>query len=225
MPKTRTCRAIPASVTKVMTLYLLFDAMRDGKISMNTQLRVSAHAAAQSPTKLGLSEGDTITVADAIGAIVTKSANDMAVAVGEALAGSEEEFARRMTQKARTIGMLHTTFRNASGLPNDEQKTTAQDLIVLGINILADHPERCKVFSTKYFQYDGEVFRNHNTLLFTYDGMEGMKTGFTSPRASTCSPQRGAATSGCWRWCWAARLRARATRACARSSTIPGPKP
>ena len=170
----------PASVTKVMTLYLLFDAMRDGKISMNTRIRVSAHAAAQSPTKLGLSEGDTITVADAIGAIVTKSANDMAVAVGEALAGSEEEFARRMTQKARTIGMLHTTFRNASGLPNDEQKTTAQDLIVLGINILADHPERCKVFSTKYFQYDGEVFRNHNTLLFTYPGMEGMKTGFTS---------------------------------------------
>ncbi len=170
----------PASVTKVMTLYLLFEALRDGKITMNTKITVSAHAAAQSPTKLGLSEGDTITVADAIGSIVTKSANDMAVAVAEALAGSEEEFARRMTQKARTIGMLNTTFRNASGLPNDEQKTTAQDLIVLGINILADHPERCKVFSTRYFQYGGEVFRNHNTLLFTYPGMEGMKTGFTS---------------------------------------------
>jgi len=170
----------PASLTKVMTLYLLFDALRDGKLGMNTQLRVSAHAAAQSPTKLDLSEGDTISVADAIGAIVTKSANDMAVAVAEALAGSEEEFARRMTQKARSIGMLHTTFRNASGLPNPEQQATAQDLIVLGKAILADHPERCKVFATKYFQYDGQVFRNHNTLLFSYEGMEGMKTGFTS---------------------------------------------
>ncbi len=170
----------PASLTKVMTLYLLFDALRDGKLGMNTQLRVSAHAAAQSPTKLDLSEGDTISVADAIGAIVTKSANDMAVAVAEALAGSEEEFARRMTQKARSIGMLHTAFRNASGLPNPEQQTTAQDLIILGKAILADHPERCKVFTTRYFQYDGQVFRNHNTLLFSYEGMEGMKTGFTS---------------------------------------------
>ena len=169
----------PASITKVMTLYLLFDAMRDGKIGMNTQLRVSAHAADQSPTKLDLSEGDKISVADAIGAIVTKSANDMAVAVAEALAGSEEEFARRMTQKARSIGMLNTTFRNASGLPNSEQVTTAHDLILLGKSILADHPERCKVFATKYFQYDGQVFRNHNTLLYTYEGMEGMKTGFT----------------------------------------------
>jgi D-alanyl-D-alanine carboxypeptidase len=170
----------PASLTKVMTLYLLFDALRDGKITMNTKLTVSAHAAAQSPTKLDLSPGDTISVADAIGAIVTKSANDMAVVVAEALAGSEEEFARRMTQKARTIGMLNTTFRNASGLPNPEQHTTAQDLIVLGQNILADHPERCKVFSTRYFQYDGNIYRNHNTMLFNYAGMEGMKTGFTS---------------------------------------------
>ncbi len=170
----------PASITKVMTLYLLFDALRDGKLTMRTQLRVSEHAADQSPTKLGLSAGDTISVADVIGAIVTKSANDMAVTVAESLAGSEEEFARRMTQKARTIGMLNTTFRNASGLPNDEQKTTAQDLITLGKNILADHPERAKVFSTKYFQYKGEIFRNHNTMLFSYEGMEGMKTGFTS---------------------------------------------
>ncbi len=110
-----------------MTLYLLFDALRDGKLTMRTQLRVSEHAADQSPTKLGLSAGDTISVADAIGAIVTKSANDMAVTVAEFLADSEDEFARRMTQKARTIGMLNTTFRNASGLPNSEQRTTAQD--------------------------------------------------------------------------------------------------
>ena len=170
----------PASITKVMTLYLLFDALRDGKLTMRTQLRVSEHAADQSPTKLGLDAGDTISVADAIGAIVTKSANDMAVTVAEALAGSEDEFARRMTQKARTIGMLNTTFRNASGLPNSEQRTTAQDLIILGKNILADHPERSKVFSTRYFQYRGEIFRNHNTMLFSYEGMEGMKTGFTS---------------------------------------------
>ncbi len=170
----------PASITKVMTLYLLFDALRDGKLTMQSELRVSEHAADQSPTKLGLSAGDTISVADAIGAIVTKSANDMAVTVAEALAGSEEDFARRMTQKARTIGMLNTTFRNASGLPDPEQKTTAQDLIVLGKSILADHPERSRAFSTKYFQYDGEVFKNHNTMLFSYEGMEGMKTGFTS---------------------------------------------
>ncbi len=170
----------PASITKVMTLYLLFDALRDGKLTMRTQLRVSEHAAEQSPTKLGLSPGDTISVADAIGAIVTKSANDMAVTVAESLAGSEDEFARRMTQKARTIGMLNTTFRNASGLPNSEQRTTAQDLITLGKNVLADHPERSKVFATRYFQYRGEIFRNHNTMLFSYEGMEGMKTGFTS---------------------------------------------
>jgi D-alanyl-D-alanine carboxypeptidase len=170
----------PASITKVMTLYLLFDALRDGKLTMQTKLRVSERAADQSPTKLGLSAGDTIQVADAIGAIVTKSANDMAVTVAEALAGSEEEFARRMTQKARTIGMVNTTFRNASGLPNPDQQTTAHDLIVLGKSILADHPERARVFATKYYQYDGEVFRNHNTMLFSYEGMEGMKTGFTS---------------------------------------------
>jgi len=170
----------PASITKVMTLYLLFDALRDGKLTMRTQLHVSEHAADQSPTKLGLSAGDTISVADAIGAIVTKSANDMAVTVAESLAGSEEEFARRMTQKARTIGMLNSTFRNASGLPNSEQKTTAQDLIILGKNVLADHPERSRVFATRYFQYKGEIFRNHNTMLFSYEGMEGMKTGFTS---------------------------------------------
>ncbi len=170
----------PASITKVMTLYLLFDAMRDGKISSKTVLKVSAHAAAQSPTKLGLDEGDTISVSDAIGAVVTKSANDAAVVIGEALAGSEEEFARRMTQKARTIGMLNTTFRNASGLPNPEQRTTAQDLIVMGKNILADHPDRTKAFSMHTFTYGGMIYRNHNTMLMTYAGMEGMKTGFTT---------------------------------------------
>ena len=170
----------PASITKVMTLYLLFDALRDGRLTMSTRLQVSEHAAEQSPTKLGLSPGETIAVSDVIGAIVTKSANDMAVTVAEALAGSEEEFARLMTQKARTIGMLHTTFRNASGLPNPEQTTTALDLIVLGKSILVDHPQRARVFATKYFQYNGEIFRNHNTMLFSYEGMEGMKTGFTS---------------------------------------------
>lgn len=170
----------PASLTKVMTLYLLFDALRDGRLTMQSELKVSAHAAAQSPTKLDLSEGDTISVEDAIGAIVTKSANDVAVVIAEALAPSEEEFARRMTQKARTIGMLNTTFRNASGLPNPDQRTTAQDLIILGKSILADYPERSKVFSTRFFEYDRHVYRNHNTMLFTYAGMEGMKTGFTT---------------------------------------------
>jgi D-alanyl-D-alanine carboxypeptidase len=170
----------PASVTKVMTLYLLFDALRDGKLTAKSMLTVSEHAANQSPTRLGLEEGDKISVADAIGAIVTKSANDAAVVVAEALAPSEDEFARRMTQKARTLGMLNTTFRNASGLPNPDQRTTAQDLIVLGKSILADHPERSKVFSMRTFVYNGSIYRNHNTMLFNYPGMEGMKTGFTT---------------------------------------------
>jgi D-alanyl-D-alanine carboxypeptidase len=169
----------PASVTKVMTLYLLFEELKAGKIAMDTQFRVTAHAAGQSPSKLGLSPGSSIAVRDAIYALVTKSANDCAVVVAENLAGSEDDFARAMTTKARALGMTNTTFRNASGLPNSEQRTTARDLITLGKRVLADFPEYASVFSTRVFTYNGESYRNHNGLLFTYAGTEGLKTGFT----------------------------------------------
>jgi D-alanyl-D-alanine carboxypeptidase len=169
----------PASITKVMTLYLLFEQMKAGKLKLDSPLRVSANAAAQAPSKLGLQPGSTIAVKDAIYALVTKSANDCAVVVAENLAASEEEFARQMTAKARAMGMTNTTFRNASGLPNPEQRTTARDLVTLGRHVLADFPEYAGVFRTRSFTYDGASYRNHNGLLFTYQGTEGLKTGFT----------------------------------------------
>jgi D-alanyl-D-alanine carboxypeptidase len=169
----------PASITKVMTLYLLFEQLKAGKLKLNSELKVTSFASAQSPSKLGLEPGKTIAVKDAIYALVTKSANDCAVVVAENLAGSEENFARAMTTKARSLGMTNTTFRNASGLPNSEQRTTARDLITLGRRVLLDFPEFAPVFKTRSFTYDGESHRNHNGLLFTYEGTEGLKTGFT----------------------------------------------
>ncbi len=169
----------PASVTKVMTLYLLFEQMRDGHMTRNTKLKVSAKAAARPPSKLGLKPGSTISVSDAMYALVTKSANDVAAVVAENIAGSEAAFARMMTQKARAIGMSKTTFRNASGLPNSAQVTTARDLITLGRRVLKDFPDEAKIFRTRYFEYKGRKYRNHNRLLFSYAGMDGLKTGFT----------------------------------------------
>jgi D-alanyl-D-alanine carboxypeptidase len=169
----------PASITKVMTLYLLFDQLKAGRLTLNTQFKVTSHASGQAPSKLGLEPGGTIAVKNVIYALVTKSANDCAVVVAENLAGSEEAFARAMTTKARALGMTNTTFRNASGLPDSEQRTTARDLITLAGRILADFPEYAEVFRTRVFTYEGESHRNHNGLLFTYRGMEGLKTGFT----------------------------------------------
>jgi D-alanyl-D-alanine carboxypeptidase len=169
----------PASITKVMTLYLLFERLKEGKITLDTPLKVTAFAASQAPSKLGLQPGSTIAVKDAIYALVTKSANDCAVVVAENLAGSEDEFARQMTTKARSLGMTRTSFANASGLPNSEQRTTARDLVTLGRRILADFPDKASVFGTRVFTYNGESYRNHNGLLFTYRGTEGLKTGFT----------------------------------------------
>ena len=169
----------PASVTKVMTLYLLFEALRDGNMRLDTQLKVSANAAAQSPSKLGLEPGGTIAVRDAMYALVTKSANDAASVVAENIAGSEPAFARMMTLKARSLGMTNTTFRNASGLPDPSQTTTARDLVTLGRRILADFPEQSKIFSTRYSQYGKARHKNHNGLLFSYAGTEGLKTGYT----------------------------------------------
>ena len=135
----------PASVTKVMTLYLLFEALRDGDMRLDTQLKVSASAAGQSPSKLGLEPGSTIAARDAMYALVTKSANDAAAVIAENIAGSEPAFARMMTMKARSLGMTNTTFRNASGLPDPNQTTTAQDLVTLGRRILTDFPEQSKI--------------------------------------------------------------------------------
>ena len=169
----------PASVTKVMTLYVLFEALRDGDMRLDTQLKVSASASVQAPSKLGLEPGSTIAVRDAMYALVTKSANDAAAVIAENIAGSEPAFARMMTMKARSLGMTKTTFRNASGLPDPNQTTTAQDLVTLGRRIISDFPEQSKIFSTRFFQYGKARHKNHNGLLFSYAGTEGLKTGYT----------------------------------------------
>ena len=183
----------PASLTKIMTLYVLFAYLRAGKLTFETELKVTAHAAGQAPTKLGLKPGSTIKTIDAIKALVTKSANDAAATIAENLGGTEENFARIMTQTARNLGMKNTTFRNASGLPNDEQLTTARDMAILAMHIMRDYPEYYGFFETKYFSYKGRSYRNHNRLLFGYKGTDGIKTGYT--RASgfnlTASVQRG----------------------------------
>jgi D-alanyl-D-alanine carboxypeptidase len=169
----------PASLTKIMTLYVLFEQLNAGKLKLDSRLTVSAHAAAQEPTKLGLEPGQTIEVEDAIKAIVTKSANDIAVAVAEAIGGSEDEFARIMTRRAHALGMIHTTYVNASGLPKDAQITTARDLALLGRAIQDDFPKYYRYFSTVTFKYHGMSIRNHNHLLGRVDGVDGIKTGYT----------------------------------------------
>lgn len=168
----------PASLTKIMTLYLLFDYLEAGKFTETSRLKVSKHAAAQTPSKLGLKPGQTIMVKDAILALVTKSANDVAVVVAENIAGTEANFARLMTKKARSIGMRKTVFRNASGLPDKKQVTTAREMITLGNHLMFEHPERYGNFSRKYFRYRGKKYRNHNRLLFDYKGTDGIKTGY-----------------------------------------------
>jgi D-alanyl-D-alanine carboxypeptidase len=174
-------RRYPASLTKMMTLYLLFEAIDNGKIGLNSRLRVSRRAAAQPPTKLGLRPGRTIKVRDAILALATQSANDVAVVVAEALAGSEGTFAVRMTGKARSLGMQRTTFRNASGLHNPQQQTTARDMALLGRALLSDHPAQYqRTFAMRAFSFGRSRYRNHNRLLGVYKGMDGIKTGYTS---------------------------------------------
>jgi D-alanyl-D-alanine carboxypeptidase len=170
----------PASLTKIMTLYLLFERLDAGKIRLDSQLRVSEHAAEQAPTKLGLRPGQTIAVEDAIKAVVTKSANDAAVAIAENLGGGEEDqFAELMTQKGHALGMSHTTYVNASGLPDDAQVTTARDQALLGRAIQERFPHYYKYFSTEEFVYHGSAMRNHNHLLGVVGGVDGIKTGYT----------------------------------------------
>ncbi|WP_237476700.1 D-alanyl-D-alanine carboxypeptidase [Lichenibacterium dinghuense] len=170
----------PASITKVMTLYLLFEQLEKGRISLDTPLQVSAHAAGQSPTKLGVPAGSTVPVEIAIKAIVTRSANDMAVTVAENLAGDELTFARLMTDKAHALGMRHTFYHNASGLPDMRQITTARDLTILGRAIHDRFPRYYRYFSTPSFVYRGETIGTHNHLMARMQGMDGIKTGYTN---------------------------------------------
>ena len=169
----------PASLTKIMTLYLLFERLEAGKIKLDTPLKISSHAAEQSPTKLGVKPGQTLAVEDAIKAVVTKSANDAAVAIAENLGGDEDDFAKMMTAKAHALGMSRTTYVNASGLPNDDQITTAQDQSVLGRAIQERFPRYYRYFSTEEFVYHGHAMRNHNHLLGVVGGVDGIKTGYT----------------------------------------------
>ena len=170
----------PASLTKIMTLYLLFEEVAQGRLSMKSKLKVSRVAASRSPSKLYLQPGSTINVEDAILALVTKSANDVATVVSEALSGTEREFAKRMTRKARSLGMINTTFKNASGLPNRAQKSTARDMARLGVAIRRDFPQFYHYFSRTSFSYKGRKFGNHNKLLRQFDGTDGIKTGYTN---------------------------------------------
>jgi D-alanyl-D-alanine carboxypeptidase len=171
-------RTYPASLTKLMTLYLTFEALEAGRLTLSQTVPISAHAAAQAPTKLGLVTGQRISVHDLIMGLVTKSANDGAVVLGEALGGTEPKFAVMMTEKAHALGMSDTTFKNASGLPNLRQMTTARDMAKLALALQRDFPQDYHYFSTREFTWKGTVIRNHNNLLGRVEGVDGMKTGF-----------------------------------------------
>jgi D-alanyl-D-alanine carboxypeptidase len=169
----------PASLTKMMTLYMTFEALRDRRIALGDLVPVSAHAASMEPSKLGLVTGTMLTVEQAILGLVTMSANDAAAALGEFLGGDEDRFAQMMTLRARALGMAHTTFRNASGLPDPDQWTTAQDLAILARRLLADFPNDYGYFSTPSFVFHRRTIYNHDTMLKTYPGADGFKTGYT----------------------------------------------
>ncbi len=169
----------PASLTKMMTLYMVFEAMEAGKVNKSTRIPFSKHAAARPPTKLGVRAGGSISLETAIYALVTKSANDASAALAEYFGGTESGFARKMTAKARQLGMTKTTFRNASGLPNSAQKTTARDMAILGIALREHFPKYYGYFSTRSFKFGKRRMRNHNKLLGRVKGVDGIKTGYT----------------------------------------------
>lgn len=168
----------PASLTKMMTLYLAFDALKDGKLKLNQPMKTSARAARQSPTKMNLAPNETITVEQGILSLVIKSANDVAVVFAETIAGTEEQFALEMTAKARKLGMSKTVFRNASGLPHKGQVTTARDMAKMARALLRDHPDYYAYFGREQFTYKGAVIRTHNRLLNNFEGADGIKTGY-----------------------------------------------
>jgi D-alanyl-D-alanine carboxypeptidase len=221
----------PASLTKMMTLYLVFQDLEAGKIKLKTKLQVSARAAAMAPSKLGFKPGGTIAVEDAIKALVTKSANDVAAAIGENLAGSEKEFAARMTKTARELGMSKTVFRNASGLPDPAQVTTARDMATLGLRLQRDFPQYYPYFRTSSFVYRGKTIRTHNRLLGRYAGTDGIKTGYIADSGYnlTTSARRGGkrmigvvmgATSGKSRNAYMVAMLDRAFPKCKNGNTI-----
>lgn len=169
----------PASLTKMMTLYLLFDDLEAGKVRMTDRVPVSENAAEQDPSILGLTPGKSLSVEEAMLGMIVKSANDAAMATGEFLAGGDEDaFAERMTRKARELGMTRTTFKNPNGLPNSEQKTTARDMATLARALMHNHAKEYHWFSTKSFMFNGQVVNGHNHLLDHYKGADGLKTGF-----------------------------------------------
>ncbi|HEV2676720.1 MAG TPA: D-alanyl-D-alanine carboxypeptidase [Aliidongia sp.] len=171
----------PASLTKMMTLYMTFEALQRGKITLDTRMPVSEFAAAKMPTHLGVPAGDMVSVKECVLGMVVLSANDCAAIAGEYLAGgSETAFARMMTDKAHALGMTNTTFRNASGLPDDEQVTSARDLVKLAQHLHDDFPQYYRFFATREFIFRGRVIKGHNHLMYRYAGMDGLKTGFTS---------------------------------------------
>jgi D-alanyl-D-alanine carboxypeptidase len=169
----------PASLTKMMTLYMTFELIELGRLDYATKIKMTEEAAAASPSKLGLKAGEEIRVIDAIKVLVTKSANDVAVALAQHIGGTEGNFARLMTRKARQIGMKSTTFKNASGLPDDAQVTTARDMLTLALRLQDAFPQHYELFATRTFTYAGKTYRNHNALLGRYEGTDGIKTGYT----------------------------------------------
>jgi D-alanyl-D-alanine carboxypeptidase len=168
----------PASLTKMMTLYMLFDEIKAGRLTPHSPIIVSATAAAKPPTKIGFRPGETVLAEEAVMALIVRSANDVAAAVGEHIGGTEAQFAQMMTDKARQLGMRDTTFRNASGLPDSQQVTTARDMALLSMALRGHFPDQYRYFSQRDFTYRGTVIRGHNKLIGTVDGVDGIKTGF-----------------------------------------------
>jgi len=168
----------PASLTKMMTLYLTFDALKKGTLNLDQTVPISEHAAGQPQTNIALHPGERIPVKDAIMSIVVRSANDSAVTLGEALGGTESEFAEKMTKKAAQLGMKNTVFRNASGLPDPGQHTTARDMATLGLALRRDFPQYFPFFKTESFSYRGNTYITHNHVMMRYDGVDGIKTGY-----------------------------------------------
>jgi len=169
----------PASLTKMMTLYLTFELIERGRLNYSSMIKMTQEGADAAPSKLEVKPGTEITVLDAAKALITKSANDVAIALAQHIAGTETNFAQLMTRKAREIGMSNTTFKNASGLPDPEQATTARDMLTLALHLRDDFPRHYALFSTRVFNYDGDSYRNHNMLLGRYRGTDGIKTGYT----------------------------------------------
>ncbi|AOG10554.1 D-alanyl-D-alanine carboxypeptidase [Agrobacterium sp. RAC06] len=170
----------PASLTKMMSVYMVFDAIKAGKLSWDSPVPFSKHAASRPPTKLFVKAGDSITVREAVLAMIVRSANDASAAIGEKIGGSEEGFAALMTRKARSLGMMNTTFFNASGLPHPRQFTTARDMSTLGVALMRDFPKEYELFATKSFKFRGKTINGHNNLMYRYKGMDGIKTGYTN---------------------------------------------